>query len=426
METSNEGGVASEQPPSLDPLEPEFSSGSTGTAVIESPSRSRLTGEFPKITPPNLSKSKSFQKRFFPETTDIEWNDWRWQLSNRLRDYDSLARVLNFSDEEKEIFARLKDRLPVAVTPYYASLLDPDNPNHPLRRSVIPVIQELVHSPGEAEDPLAEDSMSPVPGIVHRYPDRVLFLVSDTCSVHCRYCTRSRMVATGRVAPNRDRWEKSIEYIEENPEIRDVLLSGGDPLTLSDENIEYLLSRLRQIRHVEVIRIGTKAPVALPQRITPKLTQMLKRYHPVWMSIHVTHPEELTMKVTRACERLADAGIPLGSQTVLLKGINDDLATMKKLFQGLMRIRVRPYYLYQCDPITGSSHFRTPVEKGLEIISGLRGHTSGYAVPNFVIDAPGGGGKIVLIPESVVGRNRDEILLKNYQGRVFSYPDPVE
>jgi len=426
METSNESGVASEQPPSLDPLEPEFSSGSAGTAVIESPLHSRLAEEFPKITPPNLSRVKSFQRRFFPETTDIEWNDWRWQLSNRLRDYDSLARVLNFSDGEKEIFARLKDRLPVAVTPYYASLLDPDNPDHPLRRSVIPVIQELIHSPGEAEDPLAEDSMSPVPGIVHRYPDRLLFLVSDTCSVHCRYCTRSRMVATGRVAPNRERWERAIEYIEETREIRDVLLSGGDPLTLSDDNLEYLLSRLRQIRHVEIIRIGTKAPVALPQRITPKLTQMLKRYHPIWMSIHFTHPEELNMKVTRACERLADAGIPLGSQTVLLKGINDDLATMKKLFQGLMRIRVRPYYLYQCDPITGSSHFRTPVEKGLEIISGLRGHTSGYAVPNFVIDAPGGGGKIALIPESVVGRNRDEILLKNFQNRVFSYPDPVE
>jgi lysine 2,3-aminomutase len=234
------------------------------------------------------------------------------------------------------------------------------------------------------------------------------------------------MVATGRVAPNRERWERAIEYIEETREIRDVLLSGGDPLTLSDDNLEYLLSRLRQIRHVEIIRIGTKAPVALPQRITPKLTQMLKRYHPIWMSIHFTHPEELNMKVTRACERLADAGIPLGSQTVLLKGINDDLATMKKLFQGLMRIRVRPYYLYQCDPITGSSHFRTPVEKGLEIISGLRGHTSGYAVPNFVIDAPGGGGKIALIPESVVGRNRDEILLKNFQNRVFRYPDPVE
>lgn len=426
METSNEGGVASEQPPSLDPLEPEFSSGSAGTAVIESPLRSRLAGELPKITPSNLSRAKSFQRRFFPETTDIEWNDWRWQLSNRLRDYNSLARILNFSDGEKEIFARLKDRLPVAVTPYYASLLDPDNPAHPLRRSVIPEIQELVHSPGEAEDPLAEDSMSPVPGIVHRYPDRLLFLVSDTCSVHCRYCTRSRMVATGRVAPNRERWKRAIEYIEENPEIRDVLLSGGDPLTLADDNLEYLLSRLRQIRHVEIIRIGTKAPVALPQRITPKLTQMLKRFHPIWMSIHFTHPEELTLKVTRACERLADAGIPLGSQTVLLKGINDDLETLKKFFQGLMRIRVRPYYLYQCDPITGSSHFRTPVEKGLEIISGLRGHTSGYAVPNFVIDAPGGGGKIALLPESVVGRNRDEILLKNYQDRVFSYHDPVE
>jgi lysine 2,3-aminomutase len=273
---------------------------------------------------------------------------------------------------------------------------------------------------------LAEDEDSPVPGIVHRYPDRVLFLATSFCSTYCRYCTRSRMVGNGRRGPcSQEYWERAIGYIEATPTVRDVLLSGGDPLTLSDEKLEWLLLRLRRIRHVEVLRIGTKVPVVLPQRITPALIRMLKRYHPLWMSIHFTHPDELTPEVARACERLSDAGIPLGSQTVLLAGINDNVETMKRLVHGLLQIRVRPYYLYQCDPISGSSHFRTSVRKGLEILAGLRGHTTGYAVPTYVIDAPGGGGKIPLTPNYVAGRDGDDLLLMNYEGEVFRYPDPA-
>jgi len=315
-------------------------------------------------------------------------------------------------------------QLPLAITPYYASLLDRNNPLQPLRRSVIPVTAEYLHSAGEAADPLGEDHDSPVPGLVHRYPDRVLFLVTDFCSTYCRYCTRSRMVGHGNgFSANMARWEQALAYIAGTPAVRDVLLSGGDPLTLPDESLQWLLSRLRRIKHVEFVRIGTKAPVVLPQRITPTLTRMLKKYHPLWMSIHVTHPEELTPEVSQACERLADAGIPLGSQTVLLSGINDRVETMKALVHGLLKVRVKPYYLYQCDPILGSAHFRTPVEKGLEIIRGLRGHTTGYAVPTYVIDAPGGGGKIPLLPEYVMGRDGEDLLLKNYDGRAYRYPD---
>jgi lysine 2,3-aminomutase len=260
---------------------------------------------------------------------------------------------------------------------------------------------------------------------VHRYPDRVLLRALDTCAAYCRYCTRSRVVGHGRILPSRARFEAAIEYIRRTPEVRDVLISGGDPLMLSDEKLEWLLGSLRAIPHVEMVRLGTKVPAVLPQRITPKLCAMLRNYHPLWMSLHFTHPAECTPETTRACARLADAGIPLGSQTVLLAGVNDDLPTMKDLMHGLLRMRVRPYYIYQCDPITGSAHFRTPVAKGLEILQGLRGHTTGYGVPTFVIDAPGGGGKIPLQLNTVVGREGDDVLLRNYEGKVFRYPDPV-
>jgi lysine 2,3-aminomutase len=313
--------------------------------------------------------------------------------------------------------------LPLAITPYYASLLDAGDPRQALRRTVVPVPEEDLRVFGESEDPLGEDGDTPVPGLVHRYPDRVLFLVTGFCSTYCRYCTRSRMVGHHGEDVDVARWERAIAYIEGTPSVRDVLLSGGDALTLSDEGLGWLLSRLRRIPHVEFLRIGTKAPVVLPQRVTAGLTRMLKRYHPLWMSIHFTHPEELTPEVAQACGRLADAGIPLGSQTVLLAGINDDLEILRRLMHGLLRIRVKPYYLYQCDPIVGSSHFRTPVAKGLELIEGLRGHTTGYAVPTYVIDAPGGGGKVPLVPNYVVGRNGPHLLLKNYQGRLYQYPD---
>ncbi len=377
---------------------------------------------------PVSRRSEEFRARFFPYATVAEWCDWRWQMRNRIRTLETLEKIIRLSPEERTAISRRTGSLPFAVTPYYLSLIDAEDPAQPLRRTMIPVMDEYLRAAGEAEDPLGEDRDSPVPCIVHRYPDRVLFLVANTCASNCRYCTRSRIVEN----PDANsiffqaQWEQAIAYITEHTDVRDVLLSGGDPLTLSDEKLEWLLSRLRRIPHVEFLRIGTKAPVVMPQRITPALTRMLKRYHPLWMSIHFTHPEELTEETREACARLADAGIPLGSQTVLLAGINDSVEVMKRLMHGLLMARVKPYYLYQCDPIIGSAHFRTPVRKGLEIIKGLRGHTSGYAVPNYVIDAPQGGGKIPLLPDYVVGWDGNDLVLKNYQDLYFRYPDPQE
>lgn len=369
-------------------------------------------------------KSVAFRRQFFPDATSDDWNDWHWQIRHRIRDVQTLASILHLSQDEYDALTSPHGALPLSITPYYASLLDRSDPTHPLRRAVVPVTAESLHTTGEAEDPLGEEHTSPVPGLIHRYPDRVLFLVTEFCSTYCRYCTRSRMVGEGHSEPITPRhWEQAIAYIEATPTVRDVLISGGDPLTLADDRLEWLLSRLHRIPHVEMIRLGTKVPAVLPQRITPALTRMLKRYHPLWISIHFTHPEELTPEVQQACTRLADAGIPLGSQTVLLSGINDTVPTMKALMHGLVKMRVRPYYLYQCDPILGSGHFRTPVAKGLEIIKGLRGHTTGYAVPNYVIDAPGGGGKIPLIPDYTVGYDGDDLVLKNYEGKTYRYPD---
>ena len=366
----------------------------------------------------------AFQKRFFPSATKAEWNDWQWQITNRINTLERLSALFDLSQDEIAALSSKQGHLPFSVTPYYASLLSQTDPMQALRRTVVPVTAEFLRSKREVADPLGEDHDSPVPGLVHRYPDRVLFLVTDFCSAFCRYCTRSRMVGDSpKEHAGLSRWEEALAYIRTNSQIRDVLISGGDPLTLSDDRLEWLLSNLRRIPHVEIIRIGTKAPAVLPQRITPQLCRLLKRYHPLWMSLHFTHPDELTPETAQACGRLADAGIPLGSQTVLLAGINDSVETIMRLMQGLLKIRVRPYYLYQCDPIEGSSHFRTPVSKGLEIIQGLRGHTSGYAVPQYVIDAPGGGGKIPLLPEYIVGREDDSLILKNYQGRRYCYPD---
>ena len=375
------------------------------------------------LLPPENPRTLNFRKQFFPEVTASQWHNWRWQLRNRITTTGGLERIIRLSDAERRALTRDGHSLPFAITPYYASLLDVNDPQQALRRTVVPVTSECLHSAGESHDPLGEDCDSPVPGLVHRYPDRVLFLVTEFCSTYCRYCTRSRMVGQRQKATfPMQQWEAAIAYIEANGAVRDVLLSGGDPLTLPDEKLEYLLMRLRRIPHVEIIRIGTKVPMVLPHRITFALTRMLKRYHPLMISIHCTHPAELTSEVKEACTRLADAGIPLGSQTVLLAGVNDQVETMKDLVHGLLRIRVRPYYLYQCDPILGSGHFRTPVEKGLEIIQGLRGHTTGYAVPTYVIDAPGGGGKIPLLPEYVVGREGSDLLLKNYTGQIYRYP----
>ena len=305
------------------------------------------------------------------------------------------------------------------------SLIDAADPQQGLRRTTIPTLSEFDRTRGEQDDPLGEDGHSPVPGLVHRYPDRVLLLVTNFCSVYCRYCTRARLVgASGERALRKADIDRAIEYIAATPAVRDCLISGGDPLSLDEDRLEYVLSRLRAIPHLEFIRIGSKQPIVQPMRVTPTLTKMLRRYHPLWMSLHFTHPDEVTPEVAEACGRLADAGIPLGSQTVLLKGVNDDVATLKKLFHALLKIRVRPYYLYQCDPISGSSHFRTTVDKGLELIAQMRGYTTGYAVPNYVVDAPGGGGKIAMLPDAVVGRDGDDLLLRNFAGEQCRYPDP--
>lgn len=370
--------------------------------------------------------AKSFRKKHFPAVPTKLWNDWQWQTSHRIRGLAQLEAMIVLSDDERAAFTRTAAALPLGITPYYMSLVSPDDPHQAIRRSVVPTIHEMVRTQGEADDPLGEEAMSPVPGLVHRYPDRVLLLLSDFCSTYCRYCTRSRVVGHGALHPSRSRLEQALTYIEKTPAVRDVLLSGGDPLLLGDDKLAWILSRLRQIPHVDIVRIGTKVPAVLPQRITPRLVRTLRRYHPLWMSLHFTHPDECTPQAYRACAMLADAGIPLGSQTVLLKGINDNLDTMRTLVHHLLRMRVRPYYLYQCDPISGSAHFRTPVAQGLEIIRGLRGFTSGYGVPTYVVDAPGGGGKIPLMPDYVVAREPDALVLRNYENNHYRYPEACD
>jgi len=390
--------------------------------VPERSSASLLDGEADEP-----SQSRRFQQRFFPDATPAQWNDWRWQVRHRIRDLAELDRIVPLTDDERGVIEQIGGRLPVGITPYYASIMDLEDPADPVRVTLVPQGAELLRGPGEADDPLGEDHDSVVPGLVHRYPDRVLFLVTNFCAVYCRYCTRARLVGhTGEFHFNVAQYKQAIDYIAAHPEIRDVLISGGDPLTMDDRRLEGLLSALRAIPHVEFLRIGTKVPVVLPQRITPELCAMLKRYHPLWMSIHFMHPNEITPEVSVALNRLADAGVPMGSQTVLLKGTNDNVPTMKKLMHGLLRNRVRPYYIYQCDPISGSAHLRTSVSKGLEIIQGLRGHTTGYAVPAYVIDGPGGGGKIQLLPDAVVGRDGDDLLLRNFEGGIYRYPDPQQ
>lgn len=368
------------------------------------------------------NRSAEFMHRYFPLTTSESWNDWKWQLRNTFNSIDDLKKIMKLTDKEIMAVNNLKGRLPLRITPYFASLIYNSKPSDPLRRNVVPVVEELIESASEQSDPLHEKSFSPVKGIVHRYPDRVLFTVTQVCSNYCRYCTRSHSV--GRLDKlGRNDFEKAFAYISEHKEVRDVLISGGDPLTLSDETLDYILSSIRKIEHVEIIRIGTRVPVVLPQRITDKLVSVLRKYHPLFISLHFSHPSEITEECADACTRLADGGFPLGSQTVLLKGINDNVPVMKELMHKLLKIRVRPYYLYQCDLIPGSGHFRTTVRKGLEIIKGLRGFTSGYAIPTFVVDAPGGGGKIPLLPDYVVEHNDEHIVLRNYKGVICEYPE---
>ncbi len=353
---------------------------------------------------------------------ESDWRDWTWQLKNRITTTEQLERLMTLTPEEKAGCEHANQKLALAITPYFFNLIDRENPECPIRKQVIPRAAEMVISAGEMLDSLGEDEHSPVSGLVHRYPDRVLFLVTDRCAAYCRYCTRSRLVSNAQDYNFHPEYEQGLRYIEAHPEIRDVLLSGGDPLLLSDKKLEHLIARLRAIKHVEFIRIGSRIPVFLPQRITPELCEIFKKYGPVWMSIHVNHPKEATAELKAACERLAFAGVPLGNQSVLLKGINDDAEVMKALVHRLLRMRVRPYYLYQMDLITGGAHFKADVRKGLEIIRALRGHTTGYAVPQYVIDAPGGGGKVPINPDYVEKITDEEVVFSNYEGHRFRYP----
>jgi lysine 2,3-aminomutase len=354
-----------------------------------------------------------------------KWNDWRWQLSRRLNSIEDFEKILHLTDSERKALST-QGLFRVDITPYFASLIDPDDPNDPIRLQVIPTAGEIQPFTGMMEDSLAEDRHSPVPGLVHRYPDRVLMLVTTQCASYCRYCTRSRIVGDPSATFSRSDFELQIEYLKRTPQVRDVLLSGGDPLTLAPKLLEELLGRLREIPHIEIIRIGTRVPVFMPMRVTDEFCDMLQKYHPLWMNIHVNHPNEITAELDQACDKLTRAGIPLGNQSVLLAGINDCVHIQRKLVQDLVRIRVRPYYLYQCDLVEGAGHFRTPVAKGIEIIEGLRGHTSGYAVPTFVVDAPGGGGKIPLMPNYQLSMSDHKIVLRNYEGFITTYEEPIQ
>ena len=374
-----------------------------------------------------LKKFNSAGRGFWKDVPEASWNDWHWQLRNRITTLEQLERLMpTLTPEEHAGTLLANTKLALAITPYFFNLIDPSDENCPIRRQVIPRIEETNTAPWEMSDPCGEDEHSPVPGLVHRYPDRVLFLVTDRCASYCRYCTRSRLVSNASGYDFHPEFEKQIAYIRKSPAVRDVLLSGGDPLLLSDEKLDYLLGRLREIPHVEFLRIGSRIPIFLPQRITPALCAVLKKYHPLFLSIHSNHPRELTTEVRDALGRLADAGIPLGNQSVLLKHVNDDVTVMRALVQKLLMCRVKPYYLYQCDLITGSAHLRASVRKGLEIMEGLRGHTSGYAVPQYVIDAPGGGGKVPVNPEYVLSRNADRVVIRNFEGKIFEYPEAAD
>lgn len=352
------------------------------------------------------------------------WADWRWQMRRRLSRLEQFERALSLTPAELRGLSLVQGKFSVAVTPHFAALMDPDDPECPLRRQVVPRDEEAVVSPGDMVDPCGEDHDSVAPGLVHRYPDRVLVLALDTCASYCRYCTRSRLVSQGALDPLARRLDPILAYLREHREVRDVLISGGDPLLFSDGKLDSLLESIRAIEHIEFVRIGSRVPGFLPQRITPDLVAVLRR-HRVWLSLHFCHSRELNEEVARACDLLADGGIPLGSQTVLLRGVNDSTEELLALFHGLLRLRVRPYYLYQCDPVVGTAHLRTSIATGLDLMSSLRGHTSGYAVPTYVVDAPGGGGKVVLQQDTVVGRRAGVWTVRNWAGRDFTYADPV-
>lgn len=362
---------------------------------------------------------------FYKDVPDEKWNDWRWQLSNRLNTVQELANVLELDESEKEAL-RAKNLFRVDITPYFASLIDPNDPHDPIRQQVVPTSHELAPFTAMMEDSLAEDAHSPVPGLVHRYPDRVLMLVTTQCATYCRYCTRSRIVGDPSATFSRKDFDAQIEYLQRTPQVRDVLLSGGDPLVLAPKLLEEILGRLRAIPHIEIIRIGSRVPVFMPMRITQELCDMLAKYHPLWLNIHVNHSNEITKELDEACDRLTRAGIPLGNQSVLLAGVNDCAHVQRQLVHDLVRMRVRPYYLYQCDLVHGAGHFRTPVAKGVEIMEALRGHTSGYSIPTYVVDAPGGGGKIPVMPQYQISASDHKVVLRNFEGYITTYEEPLD
>ncbi len=361
----------------------------------------------------------------YADVPDEKWNDWRWQLSHRLNSVEEIEKVLPLSESERKAL-QTSGLFRVDVTPYFISLVNPDDPNDPVRKQIIPRSDEMNAFTAMMEDSLAEDRHSPVPGLVHRYPDRVLMLVTTQCASYCRYCTRSRIVGDPGQTFSQQEFDAQIEYLKRTPQVRDVLLSGGDPLVLAPKILEKILTRLREIPHIEIIRIGSRVPVFLPMRVTQELCDMLEKFHPLWINIHINHPNEISQELAEACDRMARAGIPLGNQSVLLAGVNDCVHIQRELVQKMTRIRVRPYYLYQADLVEGAGHFRTPVAKGIEIIEGLRGHTSGYAVPQFIVDAPGGGGKIPVMPNYQISASDHKIILRNYEGYVTTYEEPIE
>ena len=356
------------------------------------------------------------------EVTAEDWNNWKWQLKNRITSLEQLEPLLELSPEEREGCLLANKKLSLAITPYFFNLINRSDPQDPIRRQVIPRVEETITQEGELLDPVGEESSSPVEGIVHRYPDRVLFLVTDRCAAYCRYCTRSRLVSNAQDYNFHPKYDAALDYIRKNPQIRDVLLSGGDPLLLSNNKLDKLLGELKAIKHVQFVRIGSRIPVFLPQRINSELCEIFKKNGPVWLSIHTNHPNECTDDLRKACERLAFAGVPIGNQSVLLKGINNQAEIMRTLIHKLLMMRVRPYYLYQCDLINGSAHLRTDPREGIALIQSLRGHTTGYAIPQFVIDAPGGGGKIPINPNYIESITEDAIIMKNYQGKTYQYP----
>ena len=368
---------------------------------------------------------KSRVNGLFANVPESDWNDWKWQVRNRIETLEDLKKYVTLTPEEEDGVSKCLGTLRMAITPYYLSLIDLNNPNCPVRKQAVPTAAELHQAEADLLDPLHEDTDSPVPGLTHRYPDRVLLLVTDQCSMYCRHCTRRRFAGQHDAAVDMSQIDKCIDYVREHPEVRDVLLSGGDALLISDEKLEYIISKLRAIPHVEIVRMGSRTPVVMPQRITPELCNMLKKYHPIWLNTHFNHPNEVTEEAARACAMLADAGIPLGNQTVLLAGVNDCVHVMKKLVHKLVSMRVRPYYIYQCDLSMGLEHFRTPVSKGIEIIEGLRGHTSGYCVPTFVVDAPGGGGKTPVMPNYVISQTPNKVILRNFEGVITTYTEPT-